>query len=55
MDAINSQLVAGITADTLFGTVGSIMPFIIAMCIFSFGWYVARKAIKGAAKGKARV
>lgn len=55
MDAINSQLMAGITAESLFGTVATIMPFVIVMIIFSFGWNVARKAIKGASKGKARV
>jgi len=31
MDAIVSQLTTGITAETIFGVVGDVMPFVIIM------------------------
>lgn len=53
MEAISAQLTNGITSATLFATVGEIMPFVIAMIIFAFGYRVLRHAVKGASKGKA--
>lgn len=55
MSSIVTQLTTGITTSTLFGVVGEVMPFVIVMVIASFGFYVLRRAIKGASKGKARI
>ncbi len=55
MAGITSQLTTGVTAGNLFGTVGEVMPFIIQMIGFAFGYKVLRKAVKGASKGKANM
>lgn len=55
MANIVSALTEGITQETLFNTVGAVMPFVITMVIFAFGWRVLRKAVKGASKGKANL
>jgi hypothetical protein len=54
MESIVTQLNAGITSDTLFSTVGQLMPWVITLTIASLGLYFLRKLIKGAAKGKVR-
>lgn len=53
MEGIVTQLTDGITSATLFGTVGDVMPFVIVMIAFAFGFRVLRHAVKGASKGKA--
>ena len=55
MEDIVTQLTTGITSDGLFGTVAEIIPFVIIMIGFAFGYKVLRKAVKGASKGKANV
>lgn len=55
MEDIVTQLTTGITSDGLFGTVAEIIPFVIIMIGFAFGYKVLRKAVKGASKGKASV
>lgn len=52
MESIVTQLTTGITSAGLFSTVGQVMPFIIIMVGFAFGYKVLRKAVKGASKGK---
>lgn len=52
MESIVTQLTTGITSSGLFSTVGQVMPFIIIMVGFAFGYKVLRKAVKGASKGK---
>lgn len=54
MTNIVSQLNTGITSDTLFGTVGQLMPWVITMTIASLGLYFLRKLVKGASKGKVK-
>ncbi len=54
MESIVTALNTGITSDTLFGTVGQLMPWVITLTIASLGLYFLRKLIKGAAKGKVR-
>lgn len=54
MEAIVTKLNTGITSDTLFGTVGELMPWVITMTIACLGLYFLRKLIKGASKGKVR-
>lgn len=55
MEDIVTQLTTGITSEGLFGTVAEIIPFVIIMIGFAFGYKVLRKAVKGASKGKASV
>lgn len=55
MNAIVSSLTSGITSAGLFGTVAEIMPFIVIMIGFAFGYKVLRKVVKGASKGKANI
>lgn len=52
MAGITDQLVKGVTAANLFGTVGELFPFIIVMIGFAFGYKVLRKVVKAASKGK---
>lgn len=55
MEDIVTQLTTGITSDGLFGTVAEIIPLVIIMVGFAFGYKVLRKVIKGASKGKSNV
>lgn len=55
MTGIVSQLTTGITSAGLFGTVSEVMPFVIIMIGFAFGYKVLRKAVKSASKGKANI
>lgn len=55
MEGIVNQLTTGITSEGLFGTVAEVMPFVIIMIGFAFGYRVLRKAVKGASKGKANM
>ncbi|CCY79380.1 uncharacterized protein BN801_00659 [Mycoplasma sp. CAG:877] len=55
MPNIIAQLKDGITSAGLFGTVSEIIPFVIVMIGFAFGYKVLRKAVKGASKGKANI
>ncbi|MDD6224163.1 MAG: hypothetical protein PUB18_04090 [bacterium] len=54
MTEIVTALNAGITSDTLFGTVADLMPWVITLTIASLGLHFLRKLVKGAAKGKVR-
>ena len=55
MQSIVTQLTTGITSAGLFGTVAEVIPFVIVMIGFAFGYRVLRKAVKGASKGKANI
>lgn len=55
MPGIVDKLTTGITSEGLFGTVSEIIPFVIIMIGFAFGYKVLRKAVKGASKGKANI
>lgn len=45
----------GISATALWGAVSPIAPFLVIMITFALGYYIIRKAVKGAAKGKVRL
>lgn len=55
MESIVSQLKTGISSAGLFGTVAEIIPFVIIMIGFAFGYKVLRKTVKNASKGKAGI
>lgn len=46
---------SGITASSLWGAVAPIAPFVVVMVLFALGYYIIRKSVKGAAKGKVRM
>lgn len=50
-----TALGTAVTADGLFGSLTPFIPFVGAIVLFSFGYRVLRKAIKGASKGKANI
>lgn len=54
MTSIINQLNTGITAQTIFGVVGEIMPWIITLIPIALGLYELRKVVKGASKAKVR-
>ena len=54
MDSIVTKLNTGISSSTLFGTVESLMPWVITLVIACLGLYFLRKLIKGASKGKVK-
>lgn len=45
---------SGITASTLWTEVAHIVPLLVILLPFAFGYYVVRKSVKGAAKGKVK-
>lgn len=56
MQAFITALVGtdGISATALWSEVTHIVPLLVITLPFAFGYYVSRKAIKGASKGKVR-
>ena len=54
MTEVISALTTGITADTIFGVVADVMPFVIIMIPVALGLYFLRKVVKGAGKGKVK-
>lgn len=45
----------GITSANMWAQITPAGGFIAALVIFSFGLYIIRKLVKGAAKGKAKI
>lgn len=45
---------SGLTADTMFGVVADLVPFIVMIVPVALGVYFLRKLIKGAGKAKVR-
>ena len=54
MDSIVTKLNTGVSSSTLFGTVESLMPWVITLIIACLGLHFLRKLIKGASKGKVK-
>lgn len=44
----------GLTANTMFGVVADLVPFIVMLVPVALGTYFLRKLIKGAGKAKIR-
>lgn len=55
MSAFISQLNTGLSATALWGAIADAAPLIITLVLFGLGFYVTRKLIKGASKGKTRI
>ena len=45
----------GITSASLWGDVTAAAPLIVIVVGFAFGYYIVRKVVKGASKGKVRM
>ena len=45
----------GLTADTMFGVVADLVPFIVMIVPVALGVYFLRKLVKGAGKAKVRM
>lgn len=53
MANVVSQLTTGLTADTLWTSVSSVMPLVISVTLFAFGFWLVKKIIKKIRTGKA--
>jgi len=54
MDTFITALTSAITPTVLWGMLGDAVPFILVMVLFSLGYYIVRKLVKGASKAKVR-
>lgn len=50
-----STLTTNVGASQIVGAIGPYIPWIAGLLVFFLGFYIARKAMKGASKGKFRV
>lgn len=53
MANVVNQLTTGLTADTMWEGVASVMPLVISLTIFGFGFWLVRRIVKAARKGRA--
>lgn len=54
MEAFITALTTAITPAVLWGMLAQAVPFILVMVLFSLGYYIVRKLVKGASKAKVR-
>lgn len=45
----------GLTSTNLWADVTLAAPLIVSVAVFAFGYYICKKVIKGAAKGKVKM
>ena len=50
-----STLSTTVSAESLWGVFTDALPFVGVCVLVGFGFYIIRKLIKGASKGKARI
>ena len=50
--AVNT-LNTGLTADALWGSVGVVMPLVVTVTLFAFGFWLVKKIVKKVRTGKA--
>lgn len=55
MAAVITALTSGLTESAFFAVLVELVPFIVMIVPVAFGFYLFRKLIKGAGKGKARI
>lgn len=55
MAAFISALNTGLSATSMWGAIADAAPLIITLVLFALAFYLVRKLIKGAGKGKIRV
>lgn len=54
MSEVVTALTTGVTAETIFGVVADVMPFVVVMIPIALGLYILRKVVKGAGHAKVR-
>lgn len=54
MTEVVSALTTGITADTIFGVVADVIPFVVVMVPVALGLMLLRKIVKGSGQGKVK-
>jgi len=57
MGSVATELIgaSGINSTTLTAQISPLVPVIVAIALFVFGWYLLRKLVKGASKGKLKI
>ena len=55
MTEVITKLTTGITAETIFGVVADVIPFVVTLVPIALGVYFLRKLVKGSAKAKVRL
>ena len=53
--SVVSAMQSALNTDAMFTNLGSLIPVVGGVLIFSFTYYVIRKITKGASRGKARI
>lgn len=52
MNAVVTELTSGLSTTTLWGTVGSVVPFVVATTLFALGFYLVKRVINKAKRAK---
>ena len=55
MAAFISSLNTGLSATAMWGAIADAAPLIITLALFALAFYLVRKLVKGAGKGKIRM
>lgn len=55
MSAFIEALNTGLSATAMWGAIADAAPLIITLVLFALAFYIVRKLIKGAGKGKIRI
>lgn len=55
MAAFIESLNTGLSATAMWGAIADAAPLIITLVLFALAFYIVRKLIKGAGKGKIRM
>ena len=52
MNSVVTELTSGLSTTTLWGVVGSVVPFVVATTLFALGFYLVKRVINKAKKAK---
>lgn len=55
MGNVVGQLTTGMSADAMWTAVATVMPFVISIALFAFGYRMVRRVTKSGSKGKANI
>lgn len=55
MSTFISSLNTGLSATSMWGAISDAAPLIITLVLFSLAFYLVRRLVKGAGKGKIRM
>lgn len=54
MGELVTAITAGLTPAVFYGQITALVPFLIVLVPVALGFYIFRKLVKGAAKGKVK-